>query len=94
MGKEQRRHGISDRGWEKIEPYTIGEKGNEAGMLETPGSLSTEYSGFCAPERLGGTCQKLMKTGRMYTDGFVDGEIREFGKGFWKRWWMTQTLSG
>ena len=68
MGKEQRRHGISDRAWEKIKPYTIGEKGTQGGNARDTGSLSTEYSGFCAPERLGGTCQKLMKTGRMYTD--------------------------
>ena len=27
MGTEQHRHDISDRAWEKIRPYTIGEKG-------------------------------------------------------------------
>ena len=31
MGKEQHRHDISDRAWEKIRPYTIGEKGTRGG---------------------------------------------------------------
>ena len=31
MAKEQHRHDISDRAWEKIRPYTIGEKGTRGG---------------------------------------------------------------
>ena len=31
MGKEQQRHDISDRAWEKIRPYIIGEKGTRGG---------------------------------------------------------------
>ena len=86
MGKEQHRHDISDKAWEKIRPYTIGEKGTRGGNARVPGSLSTEYSGFCALERLGGTCRKRMETGRMYTAGSAGGETRESGKRFWKPW--------
>lgn len=31
MASEQHRHDISDRAWEKIRPYTIGEKGTRGG---------------------------------------------------------------
>ena len=31
MAGEQHRHDISDRAWEKIRPYTIGEKGTRGG---------------------------------------------------------------
>ena len=31
MAGEQHRHDISDRAWEKIKPYTIGEKGTRGG---------------------------------------------------------------
>ncbi len=31
MAREQHRHDISDRVWEKIRPYTIGEKGTRGG---------------------------------------------------------------
>ena len=31
MWKEQHRHDISDKAWEKIKPYTIGEKGMRGG---------------------------------------------------------------
>ena len=31
MAREQHRHDISDRAWEKIRPYTIGEKGTRGG---------------------------------------------------------------
>ena len=94
MAREQHRHDISDRAWEKIKPNTIGEKGRAEAMPEIRGSLSTVYSGFCALERPGGTCRKRMGTGRMYTAGSAGGVTRESGKRFWKRWWMTPTLSG
>ena len=31
MAGEQQRHDISDRAWEKLRPYTIGEKGTRGG---------------------------------------------------------------
>ena len=31
MAREQHRHDISDKAWEKIRPYTIGEKGTRGG---------------------------------------------------------------
>ncbi|EOS59325.1 hypothetical protein C814_01975, partial [Anaerotruncus sp. G3(2012)] len=31
MAREQHRHDISDRAWEKIKPNTIGEKGTRGG---------------------------------------------------------------
>ena len=94
MAREQHRHDISDRAWEKIKPYTIGEKGTRGGNAQDTGNLSTAYSGFCVLEHLGGTCWNRMETGRMYTDGSAGGVTRGFGKEFWKLWWMTQILSG
>ena len=91
---EQHRHDMSDRAWEKIRPYTIGEKGTRGGNARDPGSLSTVYSGSFVPGHLGGTCQKRTETGRMYTAGSAGGVTRESGKRFWKPWWMTQILSG
>ena len=82
MAREQQRHDISNSAWEKIRPYTIGEKGTRGGMPEIPGSLSMGYSGFCAPEHLCEIYRKPMETGRMYTAGSVDGVTKEFGKGF------------
>ena len=32
MAGEQHRHDISDKAWEKLKPYTIGEKGVNANM--------------------------------------------------------------
>ena len=58
MAMEQHRHDISDRAWEK--------RGHAEEMPVIPGSLSTEYSGFCVPERPGGICRKRTETGRMY----------------------------
>ena len=72
----------------------LGKKGHAEGMPMIPGSLSTVYSGSCALEPLGGICRKHMETGRMSTAGSVGGVTREFGKRFWKPWWMTQILSG
>lgn len=31
MAGEQQRHDISDKAWERIRPYTIGEKGTRGG---------------------------------------------------------------
>ena len=81
MALEPHRHDISDRAWEKIRPYTIGEKGKGGGNA-------------CVSGPLGGRCQKYMETGRMYTVGFAGGVTRESGKRFRKPWWMTQTLNG
>jgi hypothetical protein len=72
----------------------LAKRRREEAMPVILGSLLTEYSGFCAPERLDGTYQKHMETGRTYTAGSVGGVTRESGKRFWKPWWMTQTLSG
>ena len=33
MAMEQHRHDISDRAWEKIRPYTIGETGTQEGNV-------------------------------------------------------------
>ena len=94
MAMEQHRHDMSDRAWEKIRSYAIGEKGHAEEMPVIPGSLSTEYSGICAPERPGGICRKRTETGRIYTTGSADGVTRGSGKGSWSPWWMTQTLNG
>ncbi len=94
MAMEQHRHDMSDRAWEKIRSYAIGEKGHAEEMPVIHGSLSTVYSGAFVPGYLGGTCQKRTETGRMYTAGFAGGVTRESGKGSWKPWWMTQTLNG
>ena len=94
MAGEQHRHDIGGRAWEKIRPYTIGEKGREEAMPEIHGSLSTVYFGSYALGRPGGIFQKRMEIGRMYTTGSAGGAARESGKRFWKRWWMTPILSG
>ena len=78
MAMEQYRHDMSDRAWEKIRPYTIGEKGHAEEMPVIPGSLSTVYSGAFVPEHLGGTCQKRTETGRRYTAGFAGAILYQF----------------
>ena len=94
MAMEQHRHDISDRAWEKIRLTALVKRGRKEGMSVIPGNLSTEYSGFCAPERPGGIGRKRRETGRMYTAGSADGVTRGSGKGSWRPRWMTQTLSG
>ena len=94
MANEQHRHDIGDRAWEKIRPYTIGEKGTRGGNARDSGSLSTMYFGSYAPEHPSGICRKRMEFGRMYTAGSAGGATRESGKRFWKHWWMTPTSSG
>lgn len=76
------------QGWKEVSKYAV--KGElEEGMPEIPGSLSKGYSGFCALERPGETWRKPMETERMYTAGSVDSVAKEFGKEFWKPWWIT-----
>ena len=94
MTAEQQRHDINDKAWEKIRPHTIGEKGTRGGTPGILGNLSTVYSGYCVLEHLGGTCQRRMETGKMYTAGSAGGVTRESGKRFWRPWWTTLTLSG
>ena len=36
MAGEQHRHNVSDRAWEKIRAYTIGEKGTRGGNARNP----------------------------------------------------------
>ena len=91
MVREQHRHDISDRAWEKIRPYTIGEKGTRGGNARDTRQF---INGVFWILRTGATCQKRMETGRMYTAGSAGGVTRESGKRFWRPWWMTQTMSG
>ena len=44
-------------------------RGLEEGMPEIPGNLSTEYSGFCALERPGGTCLPITGSGAAFISG-------------------------
>ena len=94
MTAEQQRHDINDKAWEKIRPHTIGEKGTRGGNARDTRNLSTVYSGYCVLEHLGGTCQRRMETGKMYTAGSAGGVTRESGKRFWRPWGTTLTLSG
>ena len=51
-------------------------------------------SGFCEQELLGVTYRRLTENGALFISDFVAGEIKGFGKGFWKRWWMSRISSG
>ena len=94
MAGAQQRHDMGDRAWEKIRPYTIGEKGTRGGNARDTRQFINGVFWTLRTGGPGGIFQKRMEIGRMYTAGSAGGAARESGKRFWKRWWMTPTLSG
>ena len=94
MAGEQHRHDISDRAWEKIRPYTIGEKGTRGGNARDTRQF---INGVFRILRTGAPWRDLPEAYGNWKNvhrRFSGGVTRESGKRFWKPWWMTQTLSG
>ncbi len=85
MASEQQGHDIGDRAWEKIKPYTIGEKRTRGGNAQDARQFINGVFWILCTGGLGGICRKRMEIGRMYTVGSVGGATRESGKRFWKR---------
>lgn len=63
-------------------------------LLRITGGLSTVCFGFYAPEHHGVICRHAMGNGVLYISASADGEIRAFGKSYWKFWWMNRILNG
>ena len=59
-----RRHDISDRVWEILEPLLPGGKGKTGRPAKITAVSSTPCSGFCAPAPPGGICPRTTGTGR------------------------------
>ena len=55
-------------------------------MPEIPGNLSTEYSGFCALERPGGTCLPITGSGAAFISGSSVGAENDILAYALKRW--------
>jgi hypothetical protein len=52
------------------------------------------FFGFYAREVLGAICPPTTAGGKILTVVSVAGEIKGFGKDFWKNWWRSPILSG
>ena len=80
MAGEQHPHNINDTAWEKIRPYSIGEKRMQGGNTRDTRQI---INGVFWILSTGAPCQdSLEKYGRkrMYTTGFAGGETGDLGK--------------
>ena len=84
MEKSQHRHDISDKAWAILEPMLPGQRGQWGGIAEETADLSTECSGFFAPERHGVICRRTTGSGDPFISGFADGGIKAYGRRFSK----------
>ena len=94
MAREQHRHDISDKAWEKIRLYTIGERGTRGGNARDTRQFINGVFGIL---RTGAPWRDLPEAygdWKMYTVVSAVGVTRESGKRFWNPWWTTQILSG
>ncbi len=82
MSLELHRHDISDNGWKKIKPHTIGEKGTRGGNAKKTRQF---INGVFWILRTGAPWRDLPSEygiGKMFIADFVAGETKEYGKIF------------
>ena len=90
-----RRHDISDRAWEILEPFLPGGRGKTGtGPPGITASSSTPYAGFGAPARLGATRPRTTGTGRTPTVASAAGGTEGCGLGCWRPGPMSPIPSG
>ena len=75
------RHDLSDQAWASLAPHLPGKKGFVGrAQLQTIACSLTLSSGSFAQELHGETSLLTIDTGRILIGGFVDGEIKAYGK--------------
>ena len=94
MEKSYRRHDISDRVWNLLEPLFPGRVGSWGGVAQDNRQFVMRFFGFCALALPGETCRRIMEIGKIHTDAFVAGGIRGFKNLFLKSWSMILILNG
>ena len=80
MKASHRRHDISDKTWELLEPHLPGREGVWGGIAKDNRLFINAGSGFCGPVRRGGICRRIWAIGRMCSGGFAAGGIKGCGK--------------
>lgn len=85
MGKAQHRHDINDKAWVILEPILPGQRSQEgAESPKTTADLSMTCSRFFAQAHHGAIYRCHMGNRAWYTSDSVAGEIKVYGKGFWR----------
>ena len=85
MKASHRRHDISDKTWELLEPHLPGREGVWGGIAKDNRLFINAGSGFCGPVRRGGICRRI---------GRLEDAQRRFcrwrDKGLWEK--LLETL--
>ena len=84
MKAPHRRHDISDKVWELLEPHLPGREGTRGVTAVIIEIFSMRFFGSCEQVLHGEICSLSMGTGKIPIAVFVDGEIVEFGKDYSK----------
>ncbi len=75
-----RRHDISDKVWEKLEPHLPGKKVHGEALRELTGSLTIPYFGLCEQKLPGEIFLPTMAAGAIPTVALSDAGQRCVGK--------------
>ena len=94
MQAAHRRHDMSDKVWELLEPHLPGEKEPEASLPVITEIFLMQFFGSCEQVRSGEICRLIMGTGKIPVAVFVDGEIAACGKDYSKFLFLNQILNG
>jgi len=95
MQKSYRRHDISDRVWNLVEPRLPGRAVSWGGVAQDNRQfIKAIFWIFRTWALPGETCCRITDIGKIHTDAFVAGGIRGFGNLFLKSWSMILILNG
>ena len=94
MEAAHRRHDISDKVWELLEPHLPGREGTRDVAARDNRNFLNAVFGFSEQVLRGEICPLTMGTGKIPIAVFVDGESVDCGKDYSKSSYLNQILNG
>ena len=94
MEAAHRRHDISDKVWELLEPHLPGREGTRGVTARDNRNFLNAVFGSCEQVRRGGICHLIMGTGKIPIADSVGGEIVACVKEYSKFLFLNQILNG